>query len=151
MYQSLVLENKTRYYSEFLQDTIWNLLDITYTIPTTFDYKIYMVTEEKYIARPDLISYDFYGDPMYADVICKLNGISNPFELNKGMLLALPALSDIQDFITKPTLNEQESGLKKDDLVKPVPKSKTSKRKPNEAIIGDKRFKINAANRIIMY
>ena len=110
-----------------------------------------MVTEEKYIARPDLISYDFYGDPMYADVICKLNGISNPFELNKGMLLALPALSDIQDFITKPTLNEQESGLKKDDLVKPVPKSKTSKRKPNEAIIGDKRFKINAANRIIMY
>ena len=152
MYQSQVLENKTRYHSDFLEDTIWNLLDITYAIPNSFDYKIYIVNEDKYIARPDLISYDFYGDPVYADVVCKFNGISNPFELNKGMMLALPAFKDVQNFLTKPTINEQESGLKdSDEYVKPVPKSKSEKRRPNDAIIGDKRFKIKAVDGIVMY
>jgi len=150
MYQSLILENKTRYYSDFLQDVIWNLYDTTYTIPEYFDFKLYKVSEEKYIARPDLISLDFYGDPGYADVICKLNGISNPFELNINMLLALPSQDCVQDFITKPTVEDQESGTKEGEY-KPKPKTKNSKRKPNESIVGDKRFKINAATGIIVY
>ena len=152
MYQSQVLENKTSYHSDFLEDTIWNLLDITYAIPDKFNYKIYIVNEDKYIARPDLISYDFYGDPMYADVVCRFNVISNPFELTKGLDLSVPGFNYVQYFITKPTINEQESGLKEiDERVKPIPKSKAEKRRPNDAILGDKRFKINAADGIVMY
>ena len=151
MYQSLVLENKTKYYSDFLQDTIWNLLDTTYVIPNSFDFRLYRVSEEKYIARPDLISLDFYGDPMYADVICKLNGIGNPFELNIGMLIALPSYDSVQSFITKPSIKDLDNGLKQDAMVKPSPKSKNSKRRPNEAIVGDKRFKIDPTKGIIMY
>lgn len=151
MYQSLVLENKTQYYSEFLKDTIWNLLDTTYIIPSHFDYRIYIVSEDKYVARPDLISNEYYGDPMYADVICKINGISNPFELNKDMVLILPTPETVQDFIRKPSEREQETGVKNNETILPAPKSKVSKRKPNDAIIGDKRFKIDPARGIVMY
>ena len=73
-----VLNNKKNIYSEWLQDNIVNLTDQTFTIPSSYQYEILEVTE-KYIARPDLLSKDIYGDALYSDLICKLNGISNPF------------------------------------------------------------------------
>ena len=149
MFQSLILNNKTVYHSEFLDEDIWNLMDTTYQMPDDFEFIIYEVTEEKYIGRPDLVSLDYYGDAMYADVICKLNGISNPFELNMGMLLALPAYKDINDFITVPALDDLEPNTKM--LNKPQPKTKNEKRKPNDAIVGNKRFKIDPSAGIIMY
>jgi len=51
--------------------------------------------ENYYIARPDLISLAVYGDDKYADVICKINGLSNPFELNEGMYLYTPDIDTI--------------------------------------------------------
>ena len=46
---------------------------------------------EKYdIARPDLVSLAIYGTDKYGDAICKVNGISNPFELNEGMYILCP-------------------------------------------------------------
>ena len=38
-----------------------------------------IIVNEYYVARPDLISLAVYGDDKYADIICKFNGISNPF------------------------------------------------------------------------
>ena len=149
MYQSSILANKTQYYSDFLQDTIWNLLDETYKVPDTFDFNIFEVTEEKYIGRPDIISIDAYGDPMFANVICKLNGISNPFELNVGMMLIIPSPSDVTKFIQQAPLDELESSSKEDDI--PVPKKKSEKRQANEAIVGDKRFKIDSTKGIVIY
>ena len=84
-----VLNNKTTINSDYLGETIYNLLDETFSLPQNFDYNIFTVPEE-YIARPDLLSLDAYGSTMYADVICKINGISNPFELNEGDKLILP-------------------------------------------------------------
>ena len=149
MFQSLILNNKTMFHSDFLDEDMWNLLDTTYQMPDNFDFIIYEVAEEKYIGRPDLVSLDYYGDAMYADVICKLNGISNPFELNVGMLLALPAHKDINNFITTPSLDDRELDVENQN--KPKPKTKNEKRKPNEAIVGNKRFKIDPAAGIIMY
>lgn len=148
MYQSVVLQNKTTMHSDFLEDDIWNLLDMTFVIPEKFDFNIFKVDEEKYIARPDLISLDAYGDPMFADVICKLNGISDPFELNTGMILIIPSTESVTDFIQQAPLTEQE-GVANNEV--PKPKTKTEKRKANEAIVGDKRFKIDAANGIVIY
>ena len=49
------------------------------------------VTVNKYcIARPDLVSLMMYGTDKYADIICKVNGISNPFEINEGMVIVCP-------------------------------------------------------------
>ena len=148
MYQSTILSNKSQVHSEFLNDDIWNLLDKTYSIPDSFDFNIFRVNEEKYIARPDLISLDAYGDPVFADVICKLNGISNPFELNIGMILVIPSPGSIFTFIQQPPYEEKE-GVVEDEI--PKPKKKNEKRKANEAIVGDKRFKIDSAKGIVIY
>ena len=56
-----------------------------------------IVVNEFYVARPDLISLALYGSDEYADVLCKLNGISNPFELNENMMVFCPTA----DYLTK--------------------------------------------------
>lgn len=142
-----ILTFKDTFNSEYLGEEMINLLDKTFIIPEYYNYNIFDVTEE-YIARPDLISYDAYGDSMYADVLCKLNGISNPFELNKGMRMIIPSPEYITHFIIKPSLNEMESDETNNV---PVAKQKNEKRKPNEAVVGDSRFKIDRANGIIIY
>jgi hypothetical protein len=103
---------------------------------------------ERYIARPDLISNDVYGDTIYTDLICKLNGISNPFELNKGMLLIIPSIDNIMDFMK--TVSVEESDVI-NTTNKPTPKQKKEKRKANEAVIGDSRFKIDKNRGIVIY
>lgn len=55
----------------------------------------FVIIPEQYVARPDLISLAYYGDDMYADILCKVNGISNPFELNKGMIMFIPTIEHI--------------------------------------------------------
>lgn len=52
-----------------------------------------------YVARPDLVSLALYGTDRYGDIICKMNGLSNPFELNEGMLLVCPSLSDLREVV----------------------------------------------------
>lgn len=47
------------------------------------------------VARPDLVSLVIYGSDKYGDLICKFNGISNPFELNEGMIIQCPELSEM--------------------------------------------------------
>ena len=86
---SPVLVKKNQIKSDYLGEVIFDLLSQTFGLPKEFDFNVLVVSKE-YIARPDLIALDAYGDTMFADVICKVNGISNPFELNEGMYLILP-------------------------------------------------------------
>lgn len=144
------LFNKTDIISDYLGEQIPNFLDKTFDIPSQgFNFKVFTVTEE-YIARPDLISYDAYGDSMYADIICKINGISNPFELNTGMTLLIPALESINNFTGRPSSVEDSSSVD-GDLVVPVAKKPGEKRKANDAVVNDERFKVDAASGIIIY
>ena len=142
-----VLNNKRTIHSEWLGETIINLNDPSFIIPDTFQYEILEVTE-RYIARPDILSNDIYGDALYSDLLCKLNGISNPFELNAGMILIIPSPDCIMEFMKTPTIAESEEKL---DKAKPIAKQKNQKRKPNEAIIGDKRFKIDKTRGVVIY
>lgn len=80
-----------------------------------------------YVARPDLLSFALYGTDMYADVICKINGISNPFELNEGMVVLCP----LQSFITSGILSRQAPSA----LVSP--KSKTNSNGTNDNVFKD--------------
>lgn len=144
-HQTLVFKEKIK--SEYLNEELYNLLDDTFAIPSEYEYNIFEVTEQ-YIARPDLISYDAYGTNIYTDVICKLNGISNPFELNTGALLILPTHEYISDFTHNVRDNDKKSNSDKD---KPINKQKSQKRKANETIIGDHRFKINSVDGIVIY
>lgn len=145
-----VLNNKQLIKSNWLSDTIYNLNDSTFKIPKLYSYEVLEVTE-KYIARPDLLSKDIYGDILYSDLICKLNGISNPFELNKGMLLIIPSPDYILDFMKTVDIEETDEILESNVTNKPIAKTKKEKRKANEAVIGDSRFKIDANRGIVIY
>lgn len=144
-----VLDLKTEIYSDYLGESIYNMLDYTFKIPNNYSYNIFEITNE-YIARPDLVSLDAYGDTMYTDIICKLNGISNPFELNIGMKLILPTPDDITSFIIEPSIKDRDEnwGPNTESVIS---KTKKSKRQANEAIMGDTRFKIDKANGVIIY
>lgn len=141
-----VLNNKKEIYSNWLQDYVINLGDSTFNIPESYQYEIIEITE-RYIARPDILSYDIYGDTLYSDLLCKLNGISNPFELNKGMLVIIPSPDCIMDFMKDLKIEELDDYVEN----KPTPKNKTDKRKPNEAVVGDSRFKIDKNRGVIIY
>ena len=148
-----ILNGKRKFQSDYLQEDIINLLDVTFEFPDSYTYNIFEVTEE-YVARPDLISYDAYGDTMYSDIICKINGISNPFELNIGDLLIIPTLSDVHNFIVNPSLASKEFGAFDKEKInndKPIAKQKNQKRKANEAVVGDSRFKIDPVAGIVIY
>jgi hypothetical protein len=144
-----VLNNKQTIHSDWLNDNIINLNDPTFNIPASYQYEIIEVSE-KYIARPDLLSLDAYGDTLYADILCKLNGISNPFELNKGMLLVIPSPDSIMDFMKIPSTQELDSSFD-NDVAKPLLKTRKEKRKANEAVVGDTRFKIDKTRGIVIY
>lgn len=83
-----------------------------------------LVINEYYVGRPDLISLAVYGSDEYADMICKFNGISNPFDLNEGMLIFIPpqwwAQSGIEDRETSPCdiIKSSESIHKRDEVKK---------------------------------
>jgi hypothetical protein len=144
-----VLNNKKEIYSEWLQENIKNLMDPSFVIPDRYDYEILEVTE-RYIARPDLLSKDIYGDSLYSDLLCKLNGVSNPFELNAGMLFVIPSPDCIMDFMKTPTTTECDNTFK-NSMNTPVSKPKNTKRKANESVIGDTRFKIDKNRGIVIY
>ena len=146
----LLLTNKPKIHSEWLDEDVINLCDQTFRIPDTYQYEILEVTE-RYIARPDILSKDIYGDVLYSDLLCKLNGISNPFELNKGMLLIIPSPDEITNFMKIPTIEECDSNNDETILNKPVSKAKNEKRKANESVIGDTRFKIDKTKGIVIY
>ena len=116
-----------------------------------YEYRIIEVTDD-YVARPDLISLAIYGTDKYADIICKVNGISNPFELNTGMKLIIPDEKSFNTFLTvgKPTenisKNKSISGILSNNQ-----KLRNEKRSPGEQTIGDYLFKIDRDNCIIYY
>lgn len=147
--QYSILEQKKEFDSQHIGEPLYNMLDYTFAIPENYSYTIFEVSAD-YIARPDLISYDAYGDASFADIICKLNGISNPFELNTGMKLIIPTIDSLTDFILTPSVKDRDEnwGPRNNQS---TAKAKNSKRQANEAITGDSRFKIDKANGVIIY
>lgn len=146
MIKHTVLEGKPIIDSEYLGEEFFDLSTQTFIIPKIFSYKVVEVSKD-FVARPDLISQACYNNDIYGDIICKLNGISNPFELNEGMLLIIPEQTDLYKFKYRETPAEAANS----DAKGPKPKQKKDKRKPNEAVVGDVRFKIDNNSKIIIY
>lgn len=150
LYNSL-LAQKTQIYSNRFKEDIINLGSATFILPDDFRYKVIRVSSI-HVARPDLLSQHLYGSDTYGDLICKINGVSNPFELNEGMMLVVPDIADIESFYISDTWNDDISADEgTSSYTSPVPKSKNEKRAANESIVGDQRFRIDASNRVIIY
>ena len=157
------IEKKSEIYSKIIKKSINNLLDTTFILPgDDFSTQIVEVTEE-FICRPDLLSKEVYGSEEYAFIICKLNGISNPLELNRGMLLAIPSPDSLDQFVVQVNndywkdyeILEEKNNNPDNNILKnnkPVPKKSTDKnRRPNEALVTDKRFNIDKISKRIVY
>lgn len=145
-----VMSNKVYSTEGFSGENHYDLLYQTFRIPKDFKYNVYVVTEE-YVARPDLLSLHVYGTVNYADVLCKLNGISNPFELNDGMYIVAPDANDIPLFYTIDHSKEDaiQSGVTID--AKKLQKKKNETRKANEQVVGDRNFRIDRNSKIVIY
>ena len=145
-----VMSNKVYSTEGFSGENHYDLLYQTFRIPKDFKYNVYVVTDE-YVARPDLLSLHVYGTVNYADVLCKLNGISNPFELNDGMYIVAPGANDIPLFYTIDHSKEDaiQSGVTID--AKKLQKKKNETRKANEQVVGDRNFRIDRNSKIVIY
>lgn len=135
------------------KDTGEPMIDLasqTFVYPDDFEYRVAEVTEATE-ARPDILSSSIYGSDKYGDLICKLNGIQNPFELSIGTRLIVPLPESIKLFFTRETEEFDDFGTNDNQYGKPKPKRKNERRRPNEAVLGDVRYKIDKASKIIYY
>jgi hypothetical protein len=62
---------------------------------TYHSYNLFKVPRD-YVMRPDLISAAVYNNSMYAEIILKYNGISNPFSISEGDIILVPNLESAQ-------------------------------------------------------
>lgn len=114
------------------------------------------IVNKYYVARPDLISLAFYGSDEYADIICKVNGISNPFELNEDDTLNIPPVNNVSLYSTN---NKGVSELLSDDeTTETLLQQKTSlqkehskKRSPNEQSAGESNYIIDRSLGLVFY
>lgn len=135
------------------EEDMIDLFGVSFEPPIDFSYRTVKVRKE-HVARPDLISKYVYGDSAYGDVICRLNGIPNPFELNEEENLIVPDRKDLMKFFKTPEdydVLEDKNFVDKSFDTTPSYKKPKEKRKPNEAVFGDSRFQIDKTNRVIIY
>lgn len=109
---------------------------------------------EYYVARPDLVSLAKYGTDKYADIICKVNGISNPFELNKGMYIMVPSVELINTLLAPTGYDSDIIDSSNDKLyhnVSTYQKFKDDTRSPNQQIVGKSNYVIDKSLGVIFY
>ena len=63
----------------------WERVEFSYDTSDTL-----YVLEEKYVGRPDLLAYSFYGDTRMKWMIMQYNDILDPDELVAGKMLLMP-------------------------------------------------------------
>lgn len=147
MLNNSILRFKKEIHSKVLDDDVIDLLSKNFVVPDEFSYRLVKIGPDM-VARPDLLSYSLYSDDGYGDLICKLNGIQDPFELNTDMVVLCPSPEDIWRFITEDDYVEEDSiGAKQ----APKPKKKKEKRRPMDATQDDVRYTIDSGRRIVVY
>lgn len=146
-----LLGNKPSIMSDEVGERMLNLCSQTFIIPVGLQYQLFITTKD-YVARPDLVSQFLYNSTEYTDIICKLNNIQNPFELNEGQILVCPNGADISKFYLTPE-NDNEDDIYSGEISTgvPQPKQVNDKRSANDSIVNDKRFEIDKENRVIVY
>lgn len=113
-----------------------------------------IIVNEYYVARPDLISLAVYGSDEYADIICKLNGFSNPFELNENDIIFCPTIEFMREACKYAEGPSEMLKTDKDEISAPAKtfqKRYDSKRSPNEQLIGDQNYVIDKSLGLIFY
>ena len=132
-----------------------NLLSETYNHKEDLTGQ-FLIVNEYYTARPDLISLAVYGDDKYGDFICKINGISNPFELNENDVVFIPDVEYLSDYIKEPTSPNDDliTDANKDTLNTldiGNQKKRTERRTSNQQLIGESNYTIDKSLGMVFY
>lgn len=149
MLYSVTLANKESFLSKRTNEEMIDLLGDTFEVPKQYMGDIVKV-DPGYDARLDLIADVVYGDDMYADLLMHLNGPSDPLSISENDYLIFPMMGSLDEFNRQPKAIWSEKTRSMRALM-PKVKTKTTKRKPNEAILGDKRFNIDPQSKVIIY
>ena len=150
-----ILKNKGKLYKKNSNGTAEEFLDLLTKSCNSMDSTAgdIIIVNNHYISRPDLISLAVYGSDEYADLICKYNGISNPFELNENDVIVLPQYHEFQNLID--TVNNTTSELVNDDVSDNTNyssnKKKSDRRSPAQTTTGDKNFIIDKSLGVVFY
>jgi len=80
-----------------LTSSMFDLKSLNY-----ISYNVYKVPKE-FEMRPDLISGAVYNNSLYAELILKYNGISNPFSIKEGDIILIPNLGSMETIMAKPS------------------------------------------------
>jgi len=115
-----------------------------------------IIINEYYVARPDLVSLAVYGDDRYGDIICKVNGISNPFELNEDDMIFIPNIDYINECVKASKINSDFINDPKTDTIElkdtnNYQKKKNELRSPNEQTLGDNNYIIDKSLGVVFY
>jgi len=152
-----MLDYKIVNYKAYLVKNDENYLDLlskSFEAGNSLTGQVVMVNKF-YVARPDLISLAVYGNDQYADILCKLNGISNPFELNENDLIYCPDIDYMMN-ACKFSNNASEI-IKNNQNIDQEEKDKTfqmkmnSKRSPNQSVEGEQNFIIDKTLGVVFY
>ena len=155
MLDNKILKNKGKLYKKNSNGTTEEFLDLLTKSCNSMDSTAgdIIIVNKHYIARPDLISLAVYGSDEYADLICKYNGISNPFELNENDVIVLSQYHEFQNLID--TVNNTTSELVNDDISDNTNyssnKKKSDRRSPAQTTTGDKNFIIDKSLGVVFY
>jgi hypothetical protein len=84
-------------------DFMENNFRVNYEDPKLIISKVFLI-EEKHLCRPDMLSFDAYGNSEYVDIILKFNHISNPFSMELYDLIVVPKLNTALKFYRKDQL-----------------------------------------------
>lgn len=114
----------------------------------------FIIVNKYYVARPDLISLAVYQTDSYADIICKVNGISNPFEMNEDDILFLPHVDYMANCV-KYAGESSDFIESEDEEIKKISKSNKKRfdeiRGSNELIEGEDNFIIDKSMGLVFY
>ena len=119
-----------------IKDLTLSMFDLNFQNNTK--YNVYRVPRD-FAMRPDLISAAVYNNSIYAEIILKYNGISNPFSIKEGDLILIPNLDSV-DTIISPQKGTNADGAKliRDSYkyIDPIKIPKTNNAFQNRQIVG---------------
>lgn len=132
--------------------TCKDLLADTYD-PQFFSDMRFIIVNKHYVARPDLISFAVYHTDAYADLICKINGISNPFEINENDVIILPHVEDISKAYVKTATKSElnTDGKNTLNINNTLRKDVNDVRSPGRQTVNDYNYIIDKTTNLVFY
>ena len=93
--------------NEYMIDFTENNFEVNY-LDTYLKIQTIFLIEDRHICRPDMLSWEAYGNTEYIDAILKFNQICNPFSMDLYDIIVAPTPDSLKRFYKKPNKISQQ-------------------------------------------